>query len=177
MPSSLPANMSEIAETVRKINPKSILDVGAGFGEYLDILQQRYDRKDWVAKIDALEVWEKYITPVHKYVYNKIIVADVTEDFSVTDGYELLFLGDVLEHFSREQGLVLLESFKGKWIVINTPGPKWKDYHLSAYLENKYEAHEYIWEDDDFKEFKNWQVVTNKIVGSLRFVLLKRKGN
>ena len=68
--------MSMVLNLAEMIRPESILDVGAGFGgagflirQYLDL---RTDRKkgfaDWSIRIDGIEIFEKYITPVHAYI-------------------------------------------------------------------------------------------------------------
>ena len=72
-------NISYNIGLVRKLNPASILDVGAGFGrwgilfrEFLEIWDGgKYDGK-WERTIDAVEIYKPYINEYHRHFYNNI---------------------------------------------------------------------------------------------------------
>jgi hypothetical protein len=99
----------KVLSVVMRLNPYSILDVGAGTGkygllfrEYLDWNYGRLNRDEWQYTIDAVEIDESYITPVHSYVYNKITIANWLSpvvDCRDYQPYDLIFMGDVLEHW------------------------------------------------------------------------------
>lgn len=87
MPTSYPENISSIICFIRHLKPKSVLDIGPGFGkygllcrEYLDIWNKwTYSKDKWDIRIDAIEAFANYITPVHKYIYNNIYIGDAKE--------------------------------------------------------------------------------------------------
>ena len=171
MPLSLPYNIHQISETVWRHKPKSIVDVGCGFGkygvifrEYLDVMECRLKKKDWQYRIDAVEVFKDYITPIHQHVYNNIYIGDITKGYPwpADVQYEMMFLGDVIEHFTLADAITVIDNFKGKWILISTPIAKCASINCNdkfvRRLGNKHEQHVYEWLEEDFHSLKNWAV-------------------
>src|SRR5882672_10882574 len=88
MPSSRPNTIPTVLHLVRQLRPRSILDVGIGFGkwghlfrEYTDILEaerdpSRYQRANWQVVIDGIEGHSAYVTEMHRFLYNRVIVGD-----------------------------------------------------------------------------------------------------
>jgi len=154
MPTSRPNSLSHLCQRVLDIQPKSILDVGCGFGskgvlfrEYTDIWNLRYDKEKWETRIDGVEIFEKYICSLQKEIYDKIYIGDIlTIDIK---SYDLIYLGDVLEHFTTEDGKKLLEKLilKSKHLIIATP---LKVFEQSEILGNIYETHKSQWTPEDF---------------------------
>src|SRR5205814_7486601 len=120
MPSSRPNTIPTVIHLVRQLKPQSILDVGVGFGkwghlfrEYTDIVEAerdpgRYERKNWQVKIDGIEGHAGYLTDMHRYLYNEIHLGDACELIKKLTSYDLIFMGDVIEHFEKQTGLQLL---------------------------------------------------------------------
>ena len=86
MPSSIPQQLNDIVELIIDTNPKSILDVGVGFGkygflsrEYLELWDGRGQYKDWRRRIDGIEAFKEYLTPIHDFVYNHVYVGNVLD--------------------------------------------------------------------------------------------------
>ena len=91
MPSSRPNVIPTVIHLLQQLKPRSILDVGVGFGkwghlfrEYTDIVAaehdpRRYQREHWHVRIDGIEGHEPYLTPMHRYLYNEIHVGDMRE--------------------------------------------------------------------------------------------------
>jgi hypothetical protein len=80
MPSSHLYQIPTIIKIICGLKPDSILDIGCGFGkygflarEYLEIWQSRYQKSEWVIKIDCIEVYGPYLTELPQYIYFKII--------------------------------------------------------------------------------------------------------
>src|SRR5439155_62198 len=83
---SPPNAIPTIVHLVRQLQPRSILDVGVGFGkwghlfrEYTDILEaehepSRYDRENWQVRIEGIEGHAAYLTPMHHFLYDQIHV-------------------------------------------------------------------------------------------------------
>jgi len=109
MPRSCPLLRSDIKKyLVENFDKNStILDVGPGEGTYYNLLN------DYFVKFDAVEVWESYINTYGlrtKYdnVYNENIL-----DFEF-DYYDIIIMGDIVEHISRDKAVELIEKIVEK---------------------------------------------------------------
>lgn len=142
--------------------PTSVLDVGPGFGKYgvifrehLDIRKRRYAKQDWQTRIDCVEVWEDYITPLHRHVYDRVIVGDIREVAPDLDTYDLVIMSDVLEHMVVEEGAwllrQLLDNTVKQGVVVRYPrilggeGRHWANPH---------ETHKSVWTYDLFDKLQ-----------------------
>jgi len=186
MPSSRPHHIPEIISIVRKLRPASILDIGVGFGkwgvlfrEYTDIIASekdplRYRRENWRVRIDGVEVFEDYLTDLHRFVYNKIFVGDVRQLLPELGRYELIFLGDVIEHFDKPDGAMLLRSLyelADKSVLVTTPASRTGQGVLCA---NEYETHRSLWRYSDFRDFPNRRVWRSR--GDILIAMLAKPG-
>lgn len=172
MPSSTWAHISTVGDVLNKEKPKTILDIGVGFGrwgslcrEILDVFAGRYYLETWKTHIEGIEIFPEYIQPWHKIFYNKIHIGDALEILTRFKkeprdlGYDLIIAGDVLEHFDKEQGKLLLSLIKSlsKVSIVCVPiGPK---YPQGPTFKNTHETHQAVWEYEDFEPFKPSQVI------------------
>ncbi|HXT39939.1 MAG TPA: class I SAM-dependent methyltransferase [Candidatus Angelobacter sp.] len=172
MPSSRPNTIPTVIHLVRQLRPKSILDVGVGFGkwghlfrEYTDINEAeqdptRYRRKNWRVRIDGIEGHAAYLTPMHRYLYDRIHIGDAGELMKKLPRYDLVFMGDIIEHFEKRAGLRLLrDALKkaGKAVIVTTPKYETGQADLCA---NELERHRSLWSAKDFERFKRATVKT-----------------
>lgn len=157
MPSSRYDVIPFVLNLVTGWRPRSILDVGVGYGkygvlfrEYLDVwkVDKPYSKK--ITRIVGVEAFEEYRNPIWE-VYDKVIVDDVVSDRVKAElgeeKFGLLFLGDVIEHFEKEQARQLLGSLNYDKLIIITP------LHVSeqgAVYENDFEIHKSSWRWQDF---------------------------
>ena len=119
MPTSHQAIITPIINKVVELQPKSVLDLGIGFGkwgslcrEYLDVWAWRFYQNEWKARIDGVEGWEKYRSPGWGN-YNSVKIGNIQDVLPGLGDYELIMMIEVLEHFDREMGQsVLTEIFK-----------------------------------------------------------------
>lgn len=82
-----------------------ILDVGAGSGVYSDLLWDTHKN------IDALEIFPNYIQMFQlEKKYRSVIQADINH-FNFDD-YELLIMGDILEHLTIKDACKILSQIK-----------------------------------------------------------------
>ena len=172
MPSSRPNIIPTVIHLVRQLKPASILDVGVGFGkwghlfrEYTDILEAehdpaRYQRKNWRVRIDGIEAHESYLTEMHRYLYNRIYMGDAGSLMKMLPNYDLIFLGDIIEHFEKTAGMELLrDAFAraNKSVIISTPK---FETHQPDLCGNELERHRSLWAEPDFGGFQHSLVET-----------------
>jgi len=171
---------------VKQLRPASILDVGVGFGkwghlfrEYTDILAAehdpaRYKRKHWQVKIDGIEGHAAYLTPMHRFLYDQLFVGDARQIVRGITRYDLIFLGDIIEHFEKTDGLSLLRRCVAKAkkaVVVSTPKHETLQDDLCG---NELERHRSLWNANDFKEFSGATVKT--IDGDTLLVVITKPG-
>jgi len=167
MPTSHLHQINEILELIVLTNPQTILDVGVGFGkygalarEYLELRDGRNQYNDWQRRIDGIEVFSDYITPLHDYIYDTVRIGDATEIISTLNlRYDLILLIDVLEHFTKEEGVVFLDACmqKGRNVLISTP----KIFFQQRGFNNPYEQHLSHWKKKDLSVFGSHCFIPN----------------
>jgi len=166
MPSSRPSTIPTVIHLLRQLRPASILDVGVGFGkwghlfrEYTDILEAerdpaRYEREHWQVRIDGIEGHAEYITEMHHFLYNHIYVGDARKLIPSGETYDLIFMGDMLEHLEKEPGYQLLNDALEKAkraVIVTTPKFETAQTDLCA---NPLERHHSLWAVRDFLKFE-----------------------
>lgn len=156
-------NISYNIGLVRKINPKTILDVGIGFGrwgilfrEFLEVWDSGIYNGRWERIIDGVEIYSGYIKDYHKYFYNSIYIMDALDFLRNLDKqYDLINFGDIIEHFEKKEGEELIELAleKSRFVLITVPiGKHWPQ---EGTLQNPYEEHKSIWYNRDFLKYKH----------------------
>ena len=120
----------------------------------------RYNGK-WQVVIDGVEIFPGYIKDYHKYFYNEIYLQNALEFLETTDKpYDLINFGDVIEHFTKAEGVKLIELAlkKGKYVLINIPiGRYWAQ---EGTAENPYEEHKSVWYNNDFTKYRYCRIKT-----------------
>lgn len=154
MPTSHHETISKVIDLVIQFDPRSILDIGVGYGkmgmlcrEYLDIWHRRYTKQDWQVKIDGIEIYEQYRNPIHEACYNTIKYDNVMNHLDIISGYDLVLIIDVIEHLTKDDADELLSSITGAYII-TTP----KTFHsdVAGVGGNKYEQHISRWFPSEF---------------------------
>jgi 2-polyprenyl-3-methyl-5-hydroxy-6-metoxy-1,4-benzoquinol methylase len=156
LPTSRPDHLAWLCNRVLQLQPKSILDIGCGSGakgvlfrEYADIWNGRYDKSMFKTVIDGVEIFGAYVTPLHDYIYDSVLVDDVRE-LLFTRNYDLIYLGDVIEHMCYEDGVEVIEKLKSVCnysIIVSTPVIMSNQVDMNG---NEYERHIRQWGSDDF---------------------------
>ena len=85
----------------------NVLDVGAGWGKYRVLLGT-------MPNVDACEVWEPTVDAERlRQLYRHVFVCDVVElttsPWWPSSNYDLVIMGDVLEHITREDAQATVE--------------------------------------------------------------------
>ena len=168
MPFSNSSQISTILGFMEEIQPKSILDVGVGFGiygllariniEHFNLMEangpdaRQRERSEWKVRIDGIEGFPLYLTPAHDWAYNEIQVGDAMKLLpDIEINYDLILATDILEHFEKEDGYKFLNELKriaSKNILISTP----KEFIKQEWESNPYENHRSLWTKEDLEE-------------------------
>jgi hypothetical protein len=143
--------------------------VGVGMGQYGFLLRMNLEninlfriegsqasqrpKSEWKTRIDGIEGYSGYLTPVHDYVYNQIMLGDALEMLAkIPDAtYELVLAIDILEHFDEPQGRTFLsecQRVSRKAVLISTP----TDFHHQEVEANPLENHRSHWEKSDLQQ-------------------------
>ena len=170
---SFKENIPIILETVKNINPKKIVDVGAGMGKYGLLVREQYlsskagegelSPKDDII-IDVIEDTEYFFEfrpGLLEAIYDNVFKNSVFDsmDILLQNKYDLVLLIDVVEHWTKENTLKLLREInKYSDMLISTPK------RTSMYTKHYYgdpRHHITQWSESDFKGFK-FNVIPSK---------------
>ena len=163
MASSFAAQIPAILDIVRQIHPKTVLDIGKGFGKYgfliheyigidnnrkLDPSLSMKAQSD--VRIDAVEVDPDLMLPHLNFFYDRIFEGDVLKIYPTMPSYELILMIDIIEHIDKEEALIMLRDFisKKSMILVATP-EKFFEQHL---YESQFENHVSHWTVKDFNK-------------------------
>ena len=178
MPISRPDAIPIVGAIIWGKNPKSILDIGVGFGTWgvlfrawtdirlAELEPGRYDYQGWETLIHGIEIHREYASDLWR-VYNNVFIgeakallaqqsaasANIKENF-VLPQYDHIHLGDVIEHMSKEDGeallvLCLAHLNPGGSITVVTPEGFRPQGRV---LGNQFEIHLSGWTVEDFEK-------------------------
>jgi hypothetical protein len=159
MPTSLYDPVSDVAHLLAFLGPTRVLDIGVGFGKYgvvsretLDIIKGRLGPGDWLAEIDGVELFEAYRNPVWS-VYSSVTIANVVAHLQTcAKSYNVMICSDVIEHFTKEEGLYLIDLCLERTdvLIINTPA---RFMPQGSVHGNEAETHLSLWRPRDFRGY------------------------
>jgi hypothetical protein len=127
-----------LTEHLVKINPNSVLDVGAGAGKHGKMVRELCPQ----ARIGGVEPTKVYIDEYKlKEVYDELYEMDLMSycDKQASERHDVVIFGDVLEHFFRSQAIDYLDYFlyRAQWVIAIWPSQMPQD----AWEGNGYEIH------------------------------------
>lgn len=138
MPYSYHFGKPDVVEYITKNYSQSqnILDVGPGVGTYSDLL------KPYGYHMDALEIYDGYVLAYDLKNKYKEVYVDSIVNFD-SSPYDLVILGDVLEHLTIEDAHSVLEKCKNVIVAVpyNCPQSKVDFWDKGYHLVNPYEEH------------------------------------
>lgn len=160
MPSSSLFTIPAVMKAVSEVKPRSIIDIGTGFGKYGFLIREYFDLRPgpipgydaWAIRMDGIEIFEDYITPVHHYIYNEMYLGEAVEVLKDLDRtYDLALVAGTLEHYKKSEGRGFLDRVKEKArnIIISTP---YIYYEQAGSYGNRYEEHFAGWDAGDLKQ-------------------------
>lgn len=110
-----------------------ILDIGAGAGTYSDLLTQKGYRN-----LDCIEAFEEYVSMFSlKDKYREVFIGEASQVLVDYTKYDLIIMGDVLEHMTVSNAQALLQKLKGRDVIIAVPF----ESEQGESFNNKYETH------------------------------------
>ena len=132
-----------IVERIAKTPWCSVLDIGAGDGKWGKLLAEH------VYKITGLEVWQDSIVNNKlNSIYDGMIQMDARE-FEGWDGFDVVILGDVLEHLPYDDAVAFVERLKAKALDVYLTIPISECIQDGTVYGNPFETHLYQWTDKE----------------------------
>jgi SAM-dependent methyltransferase len=163
MASSFPSQIPGIVHLLSQLRPKSILDIGKGFGkygflahEYVGIPNNRkLDshltlREQSEVVIEAIEADGDLMLPHMEQIYEKVHFGDACEIYDKLERtYDIVLMIDIIEHLEKAKALELLRYFlaQNSTLIIATP----VDYFEQHLYESVFENHVSHWTRSDFQ--------------------------
>jgi hypothetical protein len=161
MPNSHYKAIPAIIDQIRSCTPTSVLDAGAGWGnwgllirEYVDGWENKanlLDKITWRIRVEGIEGDPSYHSCLHDAFYNRMYWELIQNVLPLLGCYDVVLLLDVLEHVNRTEapGLIkgLLQKAK-KRLIITVPGKLVKQVVPGHPLE----THQSAWSIEDFKK-------------------------
>lgn len=173
MPSSRLDAIEIVLQLVIDLNPKSVLDLGVGFGkwgflcrEYLETGRNGvYAQSDWKVRIDGIEIFRPYIGEHQGAIYNNIYIQNLdslaAREWIAGTKYQLYLAMDVIEHI-RDWRALLQSIPEGRPLVVVVPnGPSAQ----GMVMGNPHEEHVYTFVKNDLISFFDTvETVKSKLV-------------
>ena len=135
-------------------NPKTILDLGCGDGNLMELLAEG---KRW--QVTGVDLYAKKVKIASKRsifieVFKADIIKFVKQQIIKRKKYDVVFCSQVIEHLDRKQGEELLssvESIASQRIIIGTPR-EFMEQPISYLGDNPHQVHKSGWSEEDFRK-------------------------
>lgn len=132
----------------------NVLDIGAGEGKWGKFLKGK------VNLIHGVEVWSPYI---YKYglrnLYDKLFNMNMKDFPFGKQKYDVMILGDVLEHLEFNEAVKFINDAKQFIDRIYLIIPTSLCVQDGAYWGNPYESHLYQWTDQELKDLFQFELL------------------
>jgi SAM-dependent methyltransferase len=162
MASSFASQIPAITHLVGSLKPKTVLDIGKGFGKYGFLIheyagidnQTKLDPSKTMAeqsqvRVEAVEVDADLMLPHLSQLYARVHFGDVLKLYPELPKYDLILMIDIIEHINKEQTLPMLRHFleQGSNVIVSTP----VDFFEQHLYESVFENHVSHWTIKDFR--------------------------
>lgn len=115
MPDSSYKALTQILDIIKPESPGSILEISTGsfkIGLHLrdsfELPSERYNRSNWKLRLDSVETAYRPDDFVSRYIYNNLYTGGIMELAAELPIYDIIILIDVLQHYTKEEGRLLL---------------------------------------------------------------------
>lgn len=149
---------------LQRIQPKRILDIGCGEGRYADMVRAAGLSDTELIGVECDPHWQQHLLDKG---YSEVRMQGGLELMNnPSETFDLVILGDVIEHFRKSDGQDLLEylTYRSAYVLVVTP---------EAYLQNFpsfYESHNSIWRPEAMQWHDLWAHCRSKF---MHFYLLR----
>ena len=150
MPYSSSAFDYYVGTLVSLLQPRNVCDIGPGAGKYGKIVRNIAVREQFKTHITGIEIDSSYIEQFGlRQIYDEVIVDDALRMLQTPQvRFDLVFIGDCIEHLKKSDGLDLLNFlvYRTGYICVIYP---------DAYVQDDWqghaaEAHLSTWSPADF---------------------------
>lgn len=166
-------NISYCCELIYRLQPQRILDIGVGSlgrwatlaREFSDVWGGRVLQNQWMCTVDGVEAFADQIGPLHRALYDHVFVGDAFDVIDRLDHYDLVIMGDVLEHFEPERAVDMLKKCltRSAHTLIVTPLGEGEEWQQDEMYGNPWEEHRSLFSVSDFLHDDRWFVVKSKV--------------
>jgi SAM-dependent methyltransferase len=151
------------------LQPKAILDIGPGAGKYGRVAQESAVRGSFACRTTAIEIDEGYIlTYKLRDLYDEVIVGDAMPTLlkMPRSRFDLVMIGDCIEHMRKSDGIDLLNFliYRAGYICIIYP----ERFLQDDWDGHAAEAHISTWSENDFR---GWDVIHHFWSGMHMFLI------
>jgi hypothetical protein len=143
VPRSLVEGKAWISQLVPRLRPATVLDVGPGQGTYSNLLRGCTPGARW----SCVEIFAPYVEMFDlRSKYDEVFVADI-RFFAWPRTFELVILGDVLEHMMLAEALGVWAAVRAhaRHVILSIPIV---EYPQGAHFGNEHEAHLQVWDHE-----------------------------
>ncbi len=154
MPTSFLDLVPSIVTWIKDHNPKSVLDVGAGYGKYGHLIREYVDTYPWMIYLEAIEGFAPYSYRIGCNCYDAYNVSTF-EEYNPSRMFDMLLMIDIIEHYEKPDGFKALEKAlsMSKTVLVSTPS---HPAEQGAEYGNELERHKSSWTHDDFTQAGRW---------------------
>jgi len=144
---------------IMRTEPRSVLDVGVGFGmggmvarQYGDVWHLRYAPDLWEVRVEGVECFPGYLQAHHRALYDEVHVGEALKLLPDLPVFDFVLCIDVLEHMERAAGSELLWwiSRRGRQYLVSTPS---HFFAQTAVHGNEAERHRSQWTAEELSEY------------------------
>ncbi len=133
------------------IKPQRILDIGSGEGKYGRLIRSRPEFS--AVHLTSVEYEQERKPQLLQIGYNDVRSMSALDLFNKPEEtFEVVILGDVIEHFKKSEGMDLLHylNYRSEYIIIVTPEA------MPMSTPNFYEGHNSLWRPHDMQWHDYW---------------------
>ena len=165
MPVSDLHSVSDIAIEIQRIAPRTVLDLGVGFGLYGVLCRQIIDGQNgrcrdnsWQGRIYGVEAWSQYDNPAWR-CYSSVRLGRINGDAM---DFDLVLMIDVLEHFSAEEGREMLRAIvkRNKHVIVSVPNGRMDQ---GVTFGNPFEEHRHTFNGTEEFEPYNFKLIHRSV--------------
>lgn len=161
MASSFVEQIPVVIPALKRLAPKTVLDIGKGFGKYAFLIHEYLGVRENTlpdptlplkdqsgVAVDAVEIQPAYMWPHIDQFYRDVHLGDITRIYDTLHGYDVVLMLDVIEHLEREPALAVVKHFIDDGSVLMISSPR-VFFHQDIY-GSEWESHRSHWKPGDF---------------------------